>query len=76
MSLDGLFRNPVTYGRTPRIEAYRIATCPVCCRPAVSAIGLQQTKEGRTIEYRCVAGHPWRTSWSGVSQMIHREAAE
>lgn len=82
-TLDGLFVNPITYGRTPEIESYRVATCPVCCELAISMrieYVAEYPDDGParypcTAEYHCQRGHPWRTSWSGESQMIHREAA-
>lgn len=72
---EGLFVNPVTYGRTPWIEAWRIALCPACSGPAVSAIDRPPSAAQRMVEYRCAAGHTWRTSWFGQSRMIHREPA-
>jgi hypothetical protein len=76
MTENVLFRNPITYGPTPTVEAYRIALCPTCAKPCVSAIeeGItaSRNESQRVVRYHCRDGHEWSTAWSGGSETIWR----
>jgi hypothetical protein len=69
--MSELYRNPISYGRTPKVEAYRIGLCPTCAWPATSIIE-SDAAQGRTIDCVCGRGHAWTTSWSGQSREIVR----
>jgi hypothetical protein len=70
--MTDLYKNPTTLGKTPTIEAYRIALCPTCAWPATSIIE-GESVSGRTIACGCGRGHRWTTNWPGETRMITRQ---
>lgn len=67
-----LFRNPVTFGKSPTIPAWQIMMCPTCAWPAVTINDLPAEEGRRHIRAVCGRGHDWETTWSGKSLTIHR----